>query len=96
MTLRTRTRHSVSSIPLMGEGPGDAPDKLVPLVRDEVDDGAFLADAEEVAPELDADKLEGQEAERARRRLAEDVGVKRARLARDDGREEDVRDDGHD
>lgn len=74
----------------------DAPDKLVALVRDEVDDGPLLADAEEVAAELDADELEREEAERAARRLAEDVGVERARLARDDGREEDVGDDGHD
>lgn len=68
----------------------DAPDELVPFVRDQIHDRPFLADAEEVASQLDAHELEEEEAKRLGGGLAEDARVKVALSTGDDGRKEDV------
>ena len=78
-----------------GDGDDDA-DKLVPRVRDQVVQLGGVGDAHEVASELEDGDLEEHRHEGSRRRVPEQLGLELAPKAGHEGRQQDVRHDGHD
>ena len=73
-----------------------APDKLVAVVREQVEHLARALDVEEVAAALDEHEVEDDDGEGVGRGHAEDLGVEARVEAGVQRGEEDVSDEGHD
>ena len=73
-------------LPSISQESKDAPDKLVPLVRHQIDDCPLFANTEEVASQLDAHELEEEQPERLGGGLPEDARVELALSSGDDRR----------
>lgn len=72
------------------------PDEFIPAIRHQIQKLAFVADAENVCPALEAEYLDDYDREGGRCGEAHDFGVEGPAQAGEEGGEQDVGHEGHD